>query len=178
MDSTAARSRLTTASAVSSETPAAAYVTASSVTGRVYARRATARSPAYDSRVAIDVQTEQLREQLNAAEGALAEAGEVVLDSGLFYADGDPVRVRVRKRERRYELDDEGAAVRKVGVSVRHGAWYEAADRVVDEEHVNVNRRGVVFVPAVEGRDLAALALQVARASASLYAALLEISDT
>ena len=127
--------------------------------------------------MAIDVQTERLREQLDAARGALAEAGEVVLESGLFYADGDPVRVRVRKRERRYDLDDEGAAVRKAGASVRHGGWHDAAERVVDEESININRRGVVFVPAVEGRDLARLAAQVARASASLYAALLELAD-
>ena len=39
---------------------------------------------------------------------------------------------------------------------------------------MNVNRRGVVLVGAVEGRDLAALALRVADASAAFYMAFLD----
>jgi hypothetical protein len=40
-----------------------------------------------------------------------------------------------------------------------------------------VNRRGVVFVPAVEGRDLAWLASRVAECSRAVYGALLELDD-
>ncbi|MDX6594590.1 MAG: hypothetical protein QOJ13_3786 [Gaiellales bacterium] len=42
---------------------------------------------------------------------------------------------------------------------------------------MNINRRGVVFVQVVEGRDLAKPAGQVARASLAVYTALLEVDE-
>ena len=48
------------------------------------------------------------------------ERGEVVLDSGLAYGDGEPVEVLVRKRLHRYVLSDRGAPSRRRG-SLRAG---------------------------------------------------------
>jgi hypothetical protein len=47
---------------------------------------------------------------------------------------------------------------------------------VVAEEGFNVNRRGVVFVPVIEGRDIDELASRLAETSVAVYAALLELS--
>ena len=102
------------------------------------------------------------------------ERGEVVVCPGPRYGDGDPVRVRVRKRDRRYDVDDDGEAVRS---AERPVGWYATAEEVVRDDALNVNRRGVVFVPVVEGRDVAALALRVAETSARLYGELLELAD-
>ena len=115
-----------------------------------------------------------LREQLAAARADWGETGEAMLDAGLSYAPGDPVRVRVRKRGNRYDIDDAGAAVAKAGKPRR---WLEAAQRVVDEDWLNINRAGVVFVPAFEGRDIASLAARVAHTSLGVYDALLELQD-
>ncbi|HEX2109994.1 MAG TPA: hypothetical protein VHF67_00445 [Gaiellaceae bacterium] len=41
-----------------------------------------------------------------------------------------------------------------------------------------MNRRGVVFVSAVEGRDLAALAARLAETSLAVHAALLDGDDS
>ena len=49
------------------------------------------------------------------------ERGEVVLDSGLAYGDGEAVEVLVRKRLHRYVLSDRGALSRRRG-SRRAGA--------------------------------------------------------
>jgi hypothetical protein len=99
------------------------------------------------------------------------ETGELVLETAFSYGD-EPVRIRVRKRGRRYDLSDDGAGVRKAGAAGR--GWLETAERVVADEGMNVNRRGVVFVPAVEGRDLAALAARLAETSLAVHAALLD----
>ena len=116
---------------------------------------------------------ERVRVALEAARATWGENGEVRLDTGLTYGDGEPVRVLVRKRGRRYDLSDEGRAVRKSGATGRR--WLEIAERVADAEALNVNRRGVVFVPAVEGRDLATLAVRVAETSLALYGELLDV---
>jgi hypothetical protein len=42
---------------------------------------------------------------------------------------------------------------------------------------MNVNRRGVVFVPAVEGRDIDALARRLGETSRACYFALLELGE-
>jgi hypothetical protein len=102
------------------------------------------------------------------------ETGEIVLETALSYGH-EPVRVRVRKRGRRYDLTDDGAAVREAGTPGR--GWLETAEHVVAREGMNVNRRGVVFVSAVEGRDLAALAARLAETSLAVHAALLDGDD-
>jgi hypothetical protein len=100
------------------------------------------------------------------------EHAEATVEPGPSYRDGAPVRVRVRKRGRRYDMDDEGAAVR---LAERPHGWLDVATSVAVADALNVNRGGVVFVPAVEGRDLAALASRVAVTSARLYGELLEL---
>jgi hypothetical protein len=82
--------------------------------------------------------------------------------------------VRVRKRGRRYDLDDEGRATRPAG---KPAGWLEVCDRLMAEAGFNVNRRGVVFVSVVEGRDLASIALRLADSSVAVYSTLLELSD-
>jgi hypothetical protein len=103
------------------------------------------------------------------------ERSERVVQPGQSYGDGEPVRVRIRRRGHRYDIDDDGAAWRKAGAGGREAL--EAAERVVAEEGFNVNRSGVVFVPAVEGRDIDALATRIADCSLAVYAELLELSD-
>lgn len=113
---------------------------------------------------------------LGAARGEWGELGDVVLDGGIAYVDGDPVQVRLRKRGPRYTIDDRGAAIERAGKPV---GWLEVARRVAEDEHwLNVSRHGVVFVPAVEGGlDLAALALRVADASVAVYQEVLELDE-
>jgi hypothetical protein len=113
-----------------------------------------------------------VREALETAQRTWGDRGEVVLEPGPAYADGDPVRIRVRKRGRRYDLHDDGGAIARAG---RPGGWREPIERLVDADGLNVNRRGVVFVRVVEGRDVAALARRLAETSRSVYLALLEL---
>jgi hypothetical protein len=96
-----------------------------------------------------------------------------VLDTGLSYTEGEPVRIRVRRRGYRYDIDDMGTAVELAG---RSPGWLEVAERVVAEFWLNINRRGVVFVGAVEGgADREWLVRRVAETSAAVYAELLEL---
>jgi len=102
--------------------------------------------------------------------------GERIVATELRYADETAVSVRMRKRHRRYDIDDEGAAVRKaraLGVE----EWEEVASEVVDAHDLNVNRRGVISVPTVEGADLAWLAFRVARCSYAVHSELLDTLD-
>ncbi len=55
--------------------------------------------------------------------------------------------------------------------------WLKQADQLVADEGLPVNRRGVVLVPTVEGRDIAMLALRLADTSCRLYLALVELGD-
>jgi hypothetical protein len=117
---------------------------------------------------------EGVRRQLGEPAG-WGSAGERLIDVGHTYGDGDAVAIHVRKRAHRYDLDDGGDAVRKalaLGASER---WLTVADGIVADEGFNVNRRGVVFVSAVEGRDLAALAMRLGDCVYAVHAALLEM---
>ncbi len=96
---------------------------------------------------------------------------EHVLEPGPVYHPGRPVQVRLRIRGRRQDLDDFGSAVRGAGAPA---GWLETAERVVARAGLNVNRRGVVFLPAVAGRDPDVLAHKVADTSLALYHELLE----
>jgi hypothetical protein len=117
----------------------------------------------------------RLRGELEAARREWGDLGEVVLDGGAEYGDGDPVEVRVRKRGHRYTVDDDGAAVARAGTPP---GWLAVAADVVDAYALNVNRRGLVFVPAVEGGvDLAWLVTRIADCSAAVYRELLETTD-
>jgi hypothetical protein len=118
--------------------------------------------------------TDERLPTIRAGLDAARERGETVLDTGLEYARGEAVRIFVRKRGHRWDFGDEGRAVQLAGKPAR---WLATAERVVAEEGMNVNRAGVVFVPAVErpDRDLAALALRLGAVSQAVYAELLEL---
>jgi hypothetical protein len=93
------------------------------------------------------------------------------IETGRTYGSSEPVMIRVTRRGTKLTIDDDGAAVRLAG---RPPAWLECADRVVRSAGVNVNRRGVVFVPAVGEARLDHLVALVAATSPELYDALLD----
>jgi hypothetical protein len=95
-----------------------------------------------------------------------------LVDTGGVYREGEPVRVRIRKRGSRYHIDDDGRAV---SLARRPRGWLTVAEQVVEEDALNVNRRGVVFVIAGEGRDVEALVRRVAERSVAVYEELLEL---
>jgi hypothetical protein len=96
---------------------------------------------------------------------------ERIVDTGLRYGVDEPVRIRIRRRGRRYDLDDRGDAVRLGG---KAPGWREAAEWAV--EPMNVSRQGIVFVPAVEGNwDLGELARRLGESAQAVYEALVEL---
>jgi len=105
------------------------------------------------------------------APGALFDPGETILKTGLRYRGGEPVLIRVRRRGHRYDITDDGVAVSLAG---KPRGWLDRVEHAVSAEGFNVNRRGVLFVPAVEGRDIASLAIRLAQTSRSAYLDLLE----
>jgi len=115
-----------------------------------------------------------IRSALDAARGSWGETGETTLDTGHSFVVGEPVQIFVRKRGRRYDLDDRGRATH---LAAKPKGWLPVAQRIVAEEGFNVNRAGVVFVPAVEGRDIALLAMRLAETSRAVFAELLELPD-
>ncbi len=119
----------------------------------------------------IDDRLAAIRARLDETQSALRDGTDVVIDGGLEYAQHDPVRVWIRKRGRRFDLADDATAVARAG---RPTGWLKVSDRVVAEQGFNINRRGVIFVPAVEGRDIAALVCRLAEISRSVYLTLLE----
>jgi hypothetical protein len=117
---------------------------------------------------------EAIRTGLDSAQKVWGETGDTTLDTRQSYVEGEPVCIFIRKRGRRYDLDDRGRAVQLAG---KPRGWLQAAERVVTEEGFNINRAGVVFVPVVEGRDLARLALRLADTSHAVFDELLELGD-
>jgi hypothetical protein len=100
-------------------------------------------------------------------------SGEAVVDTGLEYRPGDPVRVRVQHRERRVTISDDGAARDRAGLPA---AWRVAAERVLGELEVNITRHGVICLPVVPvgpGED--AIVNRIGRASLIFYQELLEL---
>ena len=80
----------------------------------------------------------------------------------------------MRHREHRFDIDDMGAAVAIAG---RPPGWREAAARTVAAADWNMNRAGVVFMTAVEGRDIDALVRRTAEVSADVLDTLLDLRD-
>jgi hypothetical protein len=107
-------------------------------------------------------------------EAGEAEGARVVHDTGLSYLPGRPIRIGVRRRGIRYDIDDMGGAVAIAG---RPPGWLEAAQRTVRAIGWNVSRDGVVFVPAVEGRDIDALVHRTGEASAAVLDAILALEE-
>jgi hypothetical protein len=109
------------------------------------------------------------------ADLARLERGELVLDSGLTY-DGDiPVRIHVKKRDRRLELSDGGGAMAAAGADPRE---LDLPDHIAFGDYsVNLSRKGVVFLSAWTSsseRWLETIRELVAEGSLALYEALLE----
>ena len=100
---------------------------------------------------------------------------EIDVETSLRYPDGEPVTIRVGRREGSiYALDDGGGAIARAGR--RHG-WLDAAERTVRRSGMNVSGAGVVFVGANERRDLEALAFRLAQASLDVLEALVELDN-
>jgi|HubBroStandDraft_6_1064221.scaffolds.fasta_scaffold416967_2 hypothetical protein len=105
--------------------------------------------------------------------GRQAARTQTVIDAGLEYRPGDPVRVRVVRRERRTSVTDDGAAISKAG---RPPRWREAAHRLERELDVNFSHRGVVSLPVVAaGPGVEAIVARIAAASLAFYQELLEL---
>jgi hypothetical protein len=108
------------------------------------------------------------------AESKWSNERGIVLDTGVDYRVGEPVRIRLRRRGHRVHLDDRGDAVRLAG---RATGWFDVVDRAIADDGFNVNRRGVVFVAVGRDRDLAPLVLRLAESSLGVYLLLLELQD-
>jgi hypothetical protein len=104
------------------------------------------------------------------------ERGEAVLDTGRTYDGVVPVRVHVRKRERRLEFSDGGGAVAASGVRPKGLTLPDHID--LGPYSVNVTRKGVVSLPGFTSQSaewLAKLLELVAEGSLALYEELLEL---
>lgn len=102
--------------------------------------------------------------------GATWIDGEDVRVSTALRYGTDVAEVIVRKRGCRFDISDAGRAVELAG---RPPGWPRVAEEVVEAFALNVNRRGVVFVQATEGRR-DRLVTRVAECSVALYEELLE----
>jgi hypothetical protein len=132
--------------------------------------RAIARELGFGSWSALVAHADELAVE---REDAAARTGSVHV-TGLWYVPGRPVRISVRHRGHRYDIDDMGAAV---AIAARPAGWLGTAEQVVHAIGWNINRDGVVFVPAVEGRDIDALIERTAEASVAVLTALLELDE-
>jgi hypothetical protein len=94
-----------------------------------------------------------------------AEREERLVDTGLEYAPGDPVLVRVVRRGRRVFATDGARAAGKAG---RAKVPEEIARRIEDEFVVDVSRQGEVFLWADRVVE------RIANASLALYQELLD----
>jgi ankyrin repeat protein len=118
----------------------------------------------------IEVAADELSVQLEEA----GTRNGILHVTELSYMAGRPVRVSVRRRGHRYDIDDMGTAVAIAG---RPPGWRETAERAVRALDWNINREGVVFMQAVEGRDIDALVRRTAEASVAVLEALLETEE-
>jgi hypothetical protein len=112
------------------------------------------------------------RRALDAAWAGPDATDEITVETGVTYRVDDPVLIRIRRRGRRYDLGDDGAAIARAG---RAPGWRVLMERIVAIDGFNVNRSGALFVPVVEGRDIAALAVRLADTSRNCYLAVLEL---
>jgi hypothetical protein len=95
------------------------------------------------------------------------------VDTGLEYRPGDPVRVWVRRRERRVSVSDRGAALDKAGAAP---GWQRASAQVHAELDVNITRGGVVWLPVVAvGPSEEDVARRIGHASLIFFQELLEL---
>ena len=105
----------------------------------------------------------------------IARELEAIVDTGLEYRPGDPVRVRIVRHGGRVAVTDDGAAVERAG---RPDGWRDIARRIDDGLVVNVSRQGVVSLPVVgAGPGLEPIVRRIGAASLALYQDLLELED-
>jgi hypothetical protein len=117
--------------------------------------------------VAVDATRERLDAITAQLAGPWAESEERVVDTG-------SIPIVVHKRGRRYDLDDRGEAVARARALGAPREWLPIAEDVVDASGFNVNRRGVVFVPVVEGRDIPRLVARLSECAEAVLSALLD----
>jgi hypothetical protein len=79
-----------------------------------------------------------VRSDIDGLRASGGEYGSAVVDAGLLYLPGHPVRIKIRKRGDRYDLTDGAAAVNLAG---RPGGWCATASDNVAELGMDVNRR-------------------------------------
>lgn len=100
---------------------------------------------------------------------------ETIVDCGLVYRPGEPVLIRVTRRERRVSANDNAAAIEK---AARPPGWRAAADRIERDLDVNVSRQGAVWLPVVAvGPAVDATVRRIGEASLTLYEVLLDLED-
>jgi hypothetical protein len=99
---------------------------------------------------------------------------EELVETELRYLPDAPVRVLIRKRGAKYDIDDRGEAVRLAG---KAPGWLEVAQQVVAEDALNVNRAGVVFVSTFREEWVEPLARRIGASSKAVYDALFELDD-
>ena len=106
-----------------------------------------------------------------------ATRSEQLVETGLEYRPGEPVHVRVVRRERRVSVTDDGRAVLQAGTPPR---WREVVERMVERDYeLNLSRRGDIRVPVVAaGPGLAPLIRRVGEASLAVYQELLELEPS
>jgi hypothetical protein len=98
---------------------------------------------------------------------------ERIVETGLAYGEAEQVRVFVRRRGAKLDIDDGGRAIELAG---RPPGWRELGERLVERElWLNVSRQGRVFVPARQGRRVEELTRRVGAASLAFYQELLEL---
>ena len=91
--------------------------------------------------------------------------------TGRSYGSSEAVLIRVVRRGGTLTVDDDGAAVPLAG---RPAGWHDRAQGIVAATGANVNRRGVVFVPATTEARLNRLIDLVATTSLEVYDALID----
>jgi Ankyrin repeats (3 copies) len=100
---------------------------------------------------------------------------ETITNTGLAYRPGEPVRLRVTRRERRLTVSDDGVALAQAG---RPAGWRPVAERLERELDVNVSGSGVVWLPIVAaGPPLDVIEQRIAQASLTFYQELLELAS-
>jgi hypothetical protein len=102
----------------------------------------------------------------------IAHLIDEIKDSGLEYTPGSPVRIRVRVRGARVDVDDMGGAIAACGTPP---GWHEAAERAVAEFGWNVRRNGVVCMQAPRARRLTWIIDRTAHASVALCDTILQL---
>ncbi|MBV8429602.1 MAG: hypothetical protein JO244_00445 [Solirubrobacterales bacterium] len=99
---------------------------------------------------------------------------DTLVEPGIEFYPGDPVRLRVVHREQRTLVTDDGAAIHKAGWPPH---WEKIAQRLSRELDVNISRHGVVSLPVVRaGAPEDKVVRRIGEASLALYQELLELT--